>query len=286
MRGSFSTQISSFLPEASILLLLVGVGASVSGLGSHLKKIEAPIQGPAPAALFVPPLLPTPSWVSPSQVHLPSIATAQSPVVAPQRLVLDASRIEHARELLGKFYDRSVVKNGEKVPRVDRFVRHWTDRALSAKFKKYSKVIADTVLEESTQHGFDPVFLMAVIENESSFNPRAVGPVGEIGLMQVTPGTGEWISKKFGLKWGGKKSLRDPRTNIRIGAAYLAYLREAFDSHGQLYLAAYNMGSLNVNRALEKSIWPKDYPQRVMKRYIKFYGDLKATIKAEAGPKG
>jgi soluble lytic murein transglycosylase len=188
-------------------------------------------------------------------------------------------RVEHARELLGKFYNRSVVKNGEKIAQVGKFVRERTRKVLQPQFKKYAKAIADAVLKEGDRHGFDPVFLMAVIENESSFNPHIVGSVGEVGLMQLTPTTAAWIAKKNHIKYAGKKSLRDPKTNIRLGAAYLAYLREQFDSHSRLYLAAYNMGSLNVNRALGHSIWPKDYPRRVMKRYIRYYGDLKTELK-------
>jgi soluble lytic murein transglycosylase len=190
-------------------------------------------------------------------------------------------RVSHARELLGKYYKHSVVRSGEQVTEVGRFVYQWTKGELKKGSKKYAKLIARTVLAESEKNGFDPVFLMAVIENESSFDPRAIGPVGEIGLMQVTVATGEWIARKHGIPWKGKSSLYDPKTNIRIGAAYLAQLREEFDSHGQLYLAAYNMGSLNVNRALERSVRPKDYPDRVMKRYVRFYADIKNELKGK-----
>jgi soluble lytic murein transglycosylase-like protein len=61
--------------------------------------------------------------------------------------------------------------------------------------------------------------------------------------------------------------------NIRLGAAYLAQLRGEFNSHGRLYLAAYNMGSTNVQRALAKQIFPKEYPGRVMVRYMRFYSE-------------
>jgi soluble lytic murein transglycosylase len=128
---------------------------------------------------------------------------------------------------------------------------------------------------------------MTVIENESSFNPKIRGTSGEIGLMQVLPRTAEWIARRVGIKWKGEKTLEDPVTNIRIGSAHLAQLREEFKSQGQLYLAAYNMGSGNVQRALAKQVWPKDYPVRVMSRYLKFYSDFKqarAQEKEKAAP--
>ncbi|MGE0529281.1 MAG: lytic transglycosylase domain-containing protein, partial [Bdellovibrionales bacterium] len=56
----------------------------------------------------------------------------------------------------------------------------------------------------------------------------------------------------------------------------LDYLRSKFDSHARLYLAAYNMGQGNVGEALEKNVWPKDYPIHVMKFYVEFYSALDA----------
>jgi soluble lytic murein transglycosylase len=93
--------------------------------------------------------------------------------------------------------------------------------------------------------------------------------------MQILPTTGEWMSGKAGLGWRGSKTLRDPVQNIRIGAAYLAFLRDRFDMHARLYIAAYNMGQGNVDHAQAKNIWPKDYPGLVMRNYVEFYGELK-----------
>jgi len=189
------------------------------------------------------------------------------------------TRLTHAKELLGKYYRRSVVKSGEQIPDVELTVSDWVKRGLAKKWQSQTKAVSKAILRESRKYGFDPVFLMAVIENESSFNPEAIGPVGEIGLMQVTPQTGKWIAERSNLKWKGEATLKDPVANIRIGAAYLAYLRERFGFHSRLYLAAYNMGATNVNRALDKQIWPKDYASRVMQRYIRFYSELKDDLK-------
>jgi soluble lytic murein transglycosylase len=126
---------------------------------------------------------------------------------------------------------------------------------------------------------------MAVIENESSFNPTIVGSHGEIGLMQITPVTASWISEKYGVTYKGKASLYDPSINIKIGAAYLSFLREKFNFHSKLYLAAYNMGVSNVHRALGRKVTPQEYSNRVMKRYISFYSKMKAGMNSEAKPK-
>jgi soluble lytic murein transglycosylase len=125
---------------------------------------------------------------------------------------------------------------------------------------------------------------MSIIDHESGFNPTIKGSHGEIGLMQIKPETAEWNAKKYDLKWKGEKSLYDPSTNVIYGTAFIDYLRERFREHGRLYLAAYNMGVTNVNRALGHDVWPKDYPQKVMQHYVKFYAELRKALKAS--PKG
>ncbi len=183
-------------------------------------------------------------------------------------------RLEHAKELLGKHYNQSVVKNGESVTDLKKFILSNVKKKLPAAYRSQAKKITQTLLQQSEQYGFDPIFLMAMIENESSFNPKATGPVGEIGLMQLRPTTAAWIAPKANVQYRKKSQLKDPILNIKLGCAFLAQLREQFDSHSRLYLAAYNMGAKNVERALDREIWPKDYPRAVMNRYVKLYSEL------------
>jgi soluble lytic murein transglycosylase len=185
-------------------------------------------------------------------------------------------RLIHAHELLGKYYKGSAAREGEKVKKINSAIYHWTRERLPKKYRKDYRAIAQTIIDESLKNEFDPVFLLSVIDGESSFNPNQVGGVGEIGLMQIRPETGKWIAEISKQKWKGDKSLFDPRTNIRLGAAYLSFLRDKFDNHAQLYLAAYNMGARKVASIQEQNIWPKDYPLHVMKRYVEFYSLLKA----------
>lgn len=177
-------------------------------------------------------------------------------------------RVRHARELLGS---RKLVRKIAAIKDVKTKIRATVQKRLPKKYKNLAGSITNTIVTEAKKHHLDPYFVMAVIAGESSFNPDAVGPVGEVGLMQIRPSTGAWIAKKFKIKWQGKLSLKNPTKNITIGTAYIAYLREKFARQGQLYIAAYNMGAANVRRALSKNVRPKDYPIHVMKRYIAFY---------------
>lgn len=220
--------------------------------------------------IFKPPVPPTPA----SKPVPVSKETRTNKGRKPASLAQREFRLQHAKQLLGKYYRMSVVRSGEKIKKVNGRIYAFTRERLPKKYRKRYKKIAQTIIDESHKNEFDPVFLISVIMGESSFDPERRGPLDEIGLMQLRPKTAEWIAKKYGLPYKGEKTLKDPISNIRLGAAYLHYLREKFDDHAQLYLAAYNMGQGNVSQALDKNIWPKDYPIHVMRRYLDFYSAL------------
>lgn len=205
---------------------------------------------------------------------------AKGPTTAARGLasIKQSVRVDHARELLGNRYKKSVVSRHEFQKDMELNILATIQKRLPKAFKPQARGVATAIIKESSRHGLDPYFVMAVISGESSFNPIAKGPVGEIGMMQLRSSTGKWMAKIINMKWNGDKTLRDPVTNIKLGTAYLAWLRKKFDNHGQLYLAAYNMGPTSVRQALGKNIRPKDYPIHVMKRYIAFYKDM-GTVK-------
>jgi len=109
---------------------------------------------------------------------------------------------------------------------------------------------------QAKAQGIDLRLLLAVIQQESSFDPEAKSPAGAVGLMQLLPETAAWL----GLK--DEAGLTVPEINIRYGAKYLKYLwgkfaegspanlsREDIGSPGaQIALAAYNAGPGNVKK--------------------------------------
>lgn len=192
----------------------------------------------------------------------------------PTREIASVRRVEHARELMGASYKKSIVSRFETRKDIEKNIHEVVKKRLPNSFKYRAYTIAKTIIEESAKNSLDPYFVMAVISGESSFNPLAVGPVGEIGMMQIRPTTGQWMSDILKTKFHGERTLRDPVANIKLGVAYLSWLRNKFEGHGQLYLAAYNMGPKSVKNAVSRNVYPKDYPIHVMKRYIAFYKDM------------
>lgn len=186
----------------------------------------------------------------------------------------DAQRLSHARELLGKAHYGKIILPTVEVKNVNQYIQKWLEFSLKPPWKKYETAIFETLMSQSKKYQFDPIFLMAMIQIESGFNPDAEGGAGEIGLMQLKPSTAKWLCKLKGIRWRGNKTLRDPVFNIQLGAFLLTKLRRQFDADSRLYLAAYNMGSSRVQRAVDKNIRPKDYPLLVMEHYISYYRNI------------
>jgi soluble lytic murein transglycosylase-like protein len=73
------------------------------------------------------------------------------------------------------------------------------------------------IAKEAQQQGLAPAIAEAVMAVESGFNPDVIGGSGEIGLMQLMPGT----ARMLGFA-GSNAELAVPETNIHYGVIYLA----------------------------------------------------------------
>jgi soluble lytic murein transglycosylase-like protein len=98
------------------------------------------------------------------------------------------------------------------------------------------------VAEAARRFGLPESWIWAVMRAESGGDPRALSPVGAVGLMQIMPATWAMLTARYSLG-------PDPynvRANIHAGAAYL---REMLDRYGDLgtALAAYNAGPGRVD---------------------------------------
>lgn len=102
------------------------------------------------------------------------------------------------------------------------------------------------VEKQAKAFGLDPLFVAAVIRQESGFRPSARSGVGAVGLMQLMPTTAKWAASQMGMKGFQLAQLEDPAINIRIGCWYLNYLFQKFRDPAKV-LAAYNGGEGNLN---------------------------------------
>ncbi len=132
---------------------------------------------------------------------------------------------------------------------------------MTVKFvNNYQKVLLannfDDVKKFSTKYGVAISVILAIIETESSYNPRAISRVPAFGLMQLVPKTAGIDAHNY--VHGQKKILSpdylfDETNNLQLGTAYFKllksrYLRKIEDPQSRFYCAvsSYNTGVGNL----------------------------------------
>lgn len=113
-----------------------------------------------------------------------------------------------------------------------------------------------------SKYNLDPAFILAIIRQESSFNPKARSKVGAIGLMQIMP---QFAGSEVLKAVTGKSDhptpefLYNPAQNIMIGSTYLQLLRDEYfpsvkEDEKRMYLmtASYNWGPHRIKTAIKK----------------------------------
>ncbi|HCC46516.1 MAG TPA: hypothetical protein DEQ38_00105 [Elusimicrobia bacterium] len=145
----------------------------------------------------------------------------------------------------------------------------------------------DLARAEAEAQGLDLALVLAVIQKESSFNPKAKSAVGAVGLMQLMPATAKWL----GLKDTSK--LTTPAVNIKYGVKYLKMLWDEFATTApadiseaeiktkasQMAIAAYNAGQGNVRKYNDVPPFKetRNYVKKVTE-YFSAYEDLLAGL--------
>ncbi len=139
----------------------------------------------------------------------------------------------------------------------------------------YPRQNADEICPIARSYSLDCNLILALILQESSFNPAAVSRAGAIGLMQIMPSTGEEIARRIGKKGHERSMLFKGDYNVLLGCGHLSRLRETFDGSLELSLAAYNAGEANARawqrrfRDHEMEVFIDNIPLFETRNYIK-----------------
>jgi soluble lytic murein transglycosylase len=146
----------------------------------------------------------------------------------------------------------------------------------------YPAVYKDLLLRLSRSRGVDPRFMLAVMRQESRFQPDAKSNAAARGLMQFIVVTADKIASELGRgNLFDQKELYQPPTSILFGSKYLGDLFEEFPDQPDAVAASYNGGDDNVKRWISRSrsntpdryvseivfTQTKDYVYRVMTNY-------------------
>jgi soluble lytic murein transglycosylase len=111
----------------------------------------------------------------------------------------------------------------------------------------------------------DQALAFAHALQESTFRPDVTSPAGARGLMQVLPGTSQWMARVNGGAAGADPArLFDPATNLEYGQAFMEYLRDYSGTGGLLpkVIASYNAGPAPI------AAWNTRYDQSDPLLYI------------------
>jgi soluble lytic murein transglycosylase-like protein len=128
------------------------------------------------------------------------------------------------------------------------------------------------------EYGLEPNLVNALIWVESKFQPRARGPAGARGMMQLMPRTSQSLAKKLGRP----HRPYDPEFNIFAGSYYLARLIEKFDGDVQLALAGYNRGAGRVKALVSNGEPLPDGTQRFIRKILRAKATFDERLEAES----
>jgi LysM repeat protein len=104
--------------------------------------------------------------------------------------------------------------------------------------------VRQLIVAEAQRQGVPAAFALAVAWQESGWQQGVVSSAGAIGVMQLIPATGDWVSASM---LGEPVNLWDAHANVRAG---IRLLRHYLDRYGDrsLALAAYYQGQTATDR--------------------------------------
>ena len=107
----------------------------------------------------------------------------------------------------------------------------------------------DLILGWAQERELNPLLVTALVRQESRFEPDIQSVVGAVGLMQVMPETGEWISAQIGQD---DYTLSKPADNVKFGTWYLDFTHSTYNDNSLYAVASYNAGPGAVSRWIEE----------------------------------
>jgi soluble lytic murein transglycosylase-like protein len=105
------------------------------------------------------------------------------------------------------------------------------------------RLSAERIKQLAAERGAPASLAAAIAWQESGFNNALVSGANARGVMQVMPGTWDWVQRNLGV---GPLSPTSPEDNVRAGSAYLARLLRETGGDVRLAAAGYYQGLNSV----------------------------------------
>jgi len=146
----------------------------------------------------------------------------------------------------------------------------------------YPKLYWDEISLYAMKYNVDPYLVLAIIREESMFDPLKLSKTKDKGLMQLAPIMARDLAYRIGLRYTGETMLYTPKLNIRLGTFYISRLNTLFKGNVVHTIAAYDAGMANTRSWINKENaditkdfvktvpFPRtqDYIQRVLDSYL------------------
>ena len=120
----------------------------------------------------------------------------------------------------------------------------------------------------SEGYEIDFTFVMALIQQESSFRADAISESNDYGLMQVNEKNHTLITETLGVT-----DFLEPYNNVRSGMFILRKLFEKYETPEKV-LMAYNLGESGAARLWENGIFEINYSKSVFQYQQKFNEEI------------
>ena len=139
----------------------------------------------------------------------------------------------------------------------------------------YPRPYWDQLKRISKKAGIDPYFALAIMREESHFNPKALSSSKAMGLMQLMPATARHVAKKKKIQLKNKEDIYDPKLNTLLGTLYLGGLFDRFKSELVYAAGGYNAGPHNMLKWIKRwegeplDVFVEQIPFNETKNYVK-----------------
>lgn len=118
-------------------------------------------------------------------------------------------------------------------------------------------------------------FVLAIIRQESAFNPEARSPADAMGLMQLLPSVAKAQGAKVNIPLKHFEDLYQPDVNVAYGSALIESLKRKYNSQFLLMAAAYNANDRAIRGWLKTRLkndpleFIEDVPYEETRAYMK-----------------
>lgn len=137
----------------------------------------------------------------------------------------------------------------------------------------------EMIQQKAQERELDPYLILALIRQESLFDPQARSPAAALGLMQLLPSTASRVAKQIGVSPPSNEQLFQPEINLVLGTQYLKDLLQRYSNDWFKAIAAYNAGEAAVDR-WEKEILTDDTEEFVERiPYLETRGYVKLVMR-------